>query len=68
MGEECFERPHGGLEGFTLIGATVGTLIGVIFVVISLGADHTKSGDKDAQIAVPPTHTHFAALLLALSL
>jgi hypothetical protein len=50
---------------YTLIGATAGTLIGLIFVVISLGADHTKPGDEHrARIGVTPTLAHFAALLL----
>jgi|RhiMetStandDraft_4_1073278.scaffolds.fasta_scaffold58781_3 hypothetical protein len=30
----------------TLIGATAATLIGLIFVVVSLGADHAKAGDE----------------------
>jgi len=68
MGEECFERPHGGLEGFTLIGGNRGHTDRSYIRCDQPGGDHTKSGDKDAQIAVPPTHTHFAALLLALSL
>ncbi len=34
-------------DGFyTLAGGTAGTLIGLIFVVITLGIDHTKKGDE----------------------
>jgi hypothetical protein len=34
-------------DGFyTLAGSTAGTLIGLIFVVITLGIDHTKKGDE----------------------
>jgi hypothetical protein len=50
---------------YTLIGATAGTLIGLIYVVVSLGADHAKAGDEHrARIGVTPTLVHFAALLL----
>jgi hypothetical protein len=50
---------------YMLIGATSGTLIGLIFVVISLAADRAKPGDEHrARIAVTPTLAHFAALLL----
>ena len=50
---------------YTLIGATAGTLIGLIFVVVSLGADHAKAGDEHrAPIGVTPTLVHFAALLV----
>ena len=59
---------HGGWSDFyTLIGATAGTLIGLIFVVVSLGADHAKAGDEHrTRIGVTPTLIHFAALLVAL--
>lgn len=50
---------------YTLIGATAGTLIGLIFVVVSLGADHAKAGDEHrTRIGVTPTLVHFAALLV----
>jgi hypothetical protein len=50
---------------YTLIGATAGTLIGLIFVVVSLGADNAKAGDEHrARIGVTPTLIHFAALLV----
>jgi len=35
-------------DGFyALTGGTAGTLIGLIFVVITLGMDHAKEGDTD---------------------
>jgi lipid-A-disaccharide synthase-like uncharacterized protein len=50
---------------YTLVGATAGTLIGLIFVVVSLAADNAKSGDEHrARIGVTPTLIHFAALLV----
>ena len=50
---------------YTLIGATAGTLIGLIFVVVSLGADNAKAGDEHrVRIGVTPTLVHFAALLV----
>ena len=50
---------------YMLIGGTAGTLIGLIFVVISLGAERAKSGDQDrTRIFVTPVLVHFAALLL----
>ena len=51
---------------YTLIGATAGTLIGLIFVVVSLGADNAKAGDEHrVRIGVTPTLVHFAALLVS---
>jgi hypothetical protein len=56
---------EGWSDFYTLIGATAGTLIGLIFVVVSLGADHAKAGDEHrTRIGVTPTLVHFAALLL----
>ena len=37
---------EGWSDFYTLIGSTAATLIGLIFVVISLGADHAKKGDE----------------------
>ena len=46
---------EGWSDFYTLIGATAGTLIGLIFVVVSLGADHAKAGDEHrARIGVTP--------------
>ncbi|HZP09421.1 hypothetical protein [Methyloceanibacter sp.] len=52
-------------DGFyTLIGGTAGTLIGLIFVVIALGAEHAKSGDADrTRLFVTPIFVYFATLL-----
>jgi hypothetical protein len=50
----------------TLIGATAATLIGLIFVVVSLGADHAKAGDEHrARVGVIPTLVNFAVLLVS---
>jgi hypothetical protein len=50
---------------YMLIGGTAGTLIGLIFVVLSFGADHAKAGDEDRmRIFVTPVLVHFANLLL----
>jgi peptidoglycan/LPS O-acetylase OafA/YrhL len=48
---------------YTLIGSTAATLIGLIFVVISLGADHAKAGDEHPADWRYPTLIHFASLL-----
>jgi uncharacterized membrane protein YhaH (DUF805 family) len=56
---------EGWSDFYALIGATAGTLIGLIFVVVSLGADHAKSGDENrTRVGVTPTLVHFAALLV----
>jgi hypothetical protein len=57
---------EGWSDFYTLIGATAGTLIGLIFVVVSLGADHAKAGDEHrTRIGVTPTLVHFTALLVS---
>jgi hypothetical protein len=49
---------------YMLIGGVAGTLIGLIFVVLSLGAQRAKAGDEDrARIFVTPVLVHFASLL-----
>jgi hypothetical protein len=46
---------EGWSDFYTLIGATAGTLIGLIFVVVSLGADHAKAGDeRRTRVGVTP--------------
>jgi hypothetical protein len=57
-------------EFYALVGATAGVLIGLIFVVISLGADHVIKGDEHrTRVFVTPVLLHFAALLfLALAM
>lgn len=50
---------------YMLVGSTAGTLVGLIFVVVSLGADRAKSGDEDrTRIFVTPVLVNFASLLL----
>jgi hypothetical protein len=53
-------------DGFyTLAGSTAGTLIGLIFVVITLGIDHTKKGDEHrVRLFVTPVLVYFASLLV----
>jgi hypothetical protein len=57
---------EGWSDFYTLIGSTAATLIGLIFVVISLGADHAKKGDEHRlRVGVTPTLVHFASLLFS---
>jgi hypothetical protein len=53
-------------DGFyTLIGGTAGTLIGLIFVVITLGMEHAREGDTDrTRLFVTPILVYFASLLI----
>jgi hypothetical protein len=53
-------------DGFyALTGGTAGTLIGLIFVVITLGMDHAKEGDTDRiRLFVTPILVYFASLLV----
>lgn len=50
---------------FMLAGGTAGTLIGLIFVVITLGFDHAKEGDEDrTRLFVTPILVHFTSVLI----
>ena len=50
---------------YMLVGGTAGMLIGLIFVVLSFGAEHAKAGDEDrTRVFVTPVLVHFASLLL----
>ena len=53
-------------DGFyALAGSTAGTLIGLIFVVITLGIDHTQKGDEHrVRLFVTPVLVYFASLLV----
>jgi hypothetical protein len=53
-------------DGFyTLAGSTAGTLIGLIFVVITLGIEHAKEGDDlRARLFVTPVLLYFTSLLV----
>lgn len=53
-------------DGFyTLAGSTAGTLIGLIFVVITLGIEHAeKDDDLRARLFVTPVLVHFTGLLV----
>lgn len=48
-----------------LVGGTAGTLIGLIFVVITLGMDHArKGGEARTRLYVTPTLVYFTTLLI----
>jgi hypothetical protein len=50
---------------YMLAGGTAGTLIGLIFVVITLGMDHAKEGDElRTRIFVTPILVYFTSLLV----
>jgi hypothetical protein len=50
---------------YMLAGGTAGTLIGIIFVVITLGIDHARKGDElRIRIFVTPILVFFASLLV----
>ena len=50
---------------YMLAGGTAGTLIGLIFVVITLGMDHAQEGDMlRIRIFVTPILVYFASLLV----
>ncbi|HEX2379504.1 MAG TPA: hypothetical protein VHI74_02030 [Methyloceanibacter sp.] len=53
-------------DGFyTLIGGTARTLIGLIFVAITLGMEHAREGDTDrTRLFVTPILVYFASLLI----
>jgi len=50
---------------YLLIGGTAGTLIGLIFVVYSLGVERAQAGDSDrTRLFVTPILAHLGSLLL----
>ena len=50
---------------YMLAGGTAGTLIGLIFVVITLGMDHAQEGDTlRIRIFVTPILVYFVSLLV----
>jgi len=50
---------------YLLAGGTAGTLIGLIFIVITLGIEHSQSGDSDrTHRFVTPILVHFTSLLV----
>ena len=50
---------------YMLAGGTAGTLIGLIFVVVTLGIDHAKKGDDlRARLFVTPIIVYFTSLLV----
>ena len=50
---------------YMLAGGTGGTLIGLIFVVITLGIDHAKKGDElRSRLYVTPILIYFTSLLV----
>jgi hypothetical protein len=57
---------HGGLAQLLhACGGTAGTLIGLIFIVVTLGMEHSKAGDEvRTRLFVTPILVHFACLLI----
>ena len=55
-------------DGFyTLAASTAGTLIGLIFVVITLGIEHTEEGDEHRiRLFVTPVLVYFTSLSLVM--
>jgi hypothetical protein len=50
---------------YALMGGTAGTLIGLIFVVITLGMEQAREGDTDrTRLFVTPILVYFASLLI----
>lgn len=50
---------------YLLARGTAGTLIGFIFIVITLGIEHIKAGDSlRTRVFVSPILVHFASLLV----
>ena len=50
---------------YMLAGGTAGTLIGIIFVVITLGMEHAKEGDTvRTRLFVTPILVYFASQLM----
>jgi hypothetical protein len=50
---------------YMLAGGTAGTLVGLIFVVITLGMDHAKAGDElRTRIFVTPILVYFTSLII----
>ena len=60
------ERGMDDWDGFyTLAGSTAGTLIGLIFVVITLGVEHTEKGDEHRlRLFITPVLVYFTSLLV----
>jgi hypothetical protein len=60
------ERGMDDWDGFyTLAGSTAGTLIGLIFVVITLGIEHTQEGDDHRlRLFITPVLVYFTSLLV----
>ena len=60
------ERGLDDWDGFyTLAGSTAGTLIGLIFVVITLGIEHTQEGDEHRlRLFITPVLVYFTSLLV----
>ncbi|HEY3916251.1 MAG TPA: hypothetical protein VGL83_00580 [Stellaceae bacterium] len=50
---------------FTVIGAAAGTLIGAMFVVVSIGSGLVKGSNLASRIFVTPTIIHLAVVLMA---
>lgn len=59
---DALERWH---DFFVVIGAAAGTLIGAMFVVVSIGSGLVRQSTLASRIYVTPTIIHLAVVLLA---
>ncbi len=50
---------------FVVLGAAAGTLIGSMFVVVSIGSGLVRGGELTSRIFVTPTIIHLAAVLMS---
>ena len=62
---EALEKWH---EFFTVFGAAAGTLIGAMFVVVSIGSGLVKQSTLASRIFVTPTIAHLAFVLMGSAL
>ena len=62
---DTLERWH---DCFIVLGAAAGTLIGAMFVVVSIASGLVKGGELSSRIFVTPTIIHLAFVLLSCAL
>jgi hypothetical protein len=62
---EAIEKWH---EFFTVLGAAAGTLIGAMFVVVSIGSGLVKQSTLASRVYVTPTIVHLAFVLMGCAL
>jgi hypothetical protein len=59
---EMLDKWH---DFFIVLGAAAGTLIGSMFVVVSIGSGMVRGGELTSRIFVTPTIIHLAAVLMS---